>query len=1021
MKTRLFLLIAGALLASASLADPLVRVKLHTGQPGITATGARLALGKGATILERASDFIVVEWEDAKPSKKLEALKTVRGVYRIEPIEPPAPSHARKLESFKELQAATHRYRDRYLGYYMAMHGDDAKPEKIPGSGYLESYKQFIEERAYPGDRIDWEKYRLAEVQRDLMPSGRIGASRGGRELLNTWQFIGPKNLDIPYQTYYGQPPLGGRVNGIAYHPTNANLIYIATANGGVLKTTDGGVNWTTLSDNWPNLRTTSIAIDPTNPNVIYVGSGDWNGGLGSGYGIQKSTDGGNTWTVIGGSQFSGHAVKDILIDPDNPQIINVASSYSTSGNRLYRSTDGGATFNPTTTSSLRWSGMTIAADDGTGVKPMFAIAEGGGGVWRSLDRGASWSALSYPQSTGSADISASLVSPDRVYVVDSTNNRVYRSTDRGATWTNVSAGFPNGTTSNPTYNWSQASYDMHITVSRNGSTDVVYVGLIDLVQSPDGGATWRNIGRAYYSNSILHNDQHCMTINPQNPNEGMVGGDGGLFRLNYNPGANTWTLTSRNANLGQTTLFYHAAFHPTDPNYMIGGTQDNAAPAALGNLNNWDNPGAGDGCWQAINAQTPARQFTTWQYLGMARTDNFWSTSSTITPTTTGESVPFIGRIMPDPNNGNEVYAGTNYLHRYSRTTNAWTYRLGNVIVGNDGAATGSLRAISIAPSDSNRLYTGSTSSAVWMSTNRGTTWRQIDAGTSLPNRTIRQIAVHPTRPNEVILAVSGTGTGHVWRCLDTNATNPVWEDRSGSGATGLPDIPHNAIARDPDDPDNTWYAATDIGMFMTTDAGATWLNVTQPLGLPNVRVDGVEVVPATRSLYAVTYGRGIWRIELGNPVNLSSVTFNPSTVYAVRSLTLDIQLSAPAPAGGATVNLSVSDPTVLSAPVNVNIPAGSQSASIPVTANYVSVDTPVTVTATLGLSTQSATLNILFLLGDIDKDGEVGPGDFSRLANAFLSVPGDPNWDADADLDQDGEIGPGDFSILANQFGLP
>ncbi|MFN7017813.1 MAG: GC-type dockerin domain-anchored protein [Fimbriimonadales bacterium] len=147
-------------------------------------------------------------------------------------------------------------------------------------------------------------------------------------------------------------------------------------------------------------------------------------------------------------------------------------------------------------------------------------------------------------------------------------------------------------------------------------------------------------------------------------------------------------------------------------------------------------------------------------------------------------------------------------------------------------------------------------------MTTNAGNSWRQINA--NLPNRAIMDIAVHPTNPYKVYVALGGTGTPHVYRC-DNTLANPVqWVNISGSGITGLPDVHTNTVALDPAAPDSVIYVGNDVGFFYTLDGGATWRNGTQPLGLPNVQVNTVRVVRATGYLMAATYGRGIWRIQL-------------------------------------------------------------------------------------------------------------------------------------------------------------
>jgi photosystem II stability/assembly factor-like uncharacterized protein len=171
---------------------------------------------------------------------------------------------------------------------------------------------------------------------------------------------------------------------------------------------------------------------------------------------------------------------------------------------------------------------------------------------------------------------------------------------------------------------------------------------------------------------------------------------------------------------------------------------------------------------------------------------------------------------------------------------------------------------AIAGAPSNANVIYTGSNQGELWMTTNGGSSWRRLAPGSSLPNRAITAIAVHPNNPYKIYVALGGTGTAHVWRCDNTLASTVQWVNISGSGSTALPDIHTNTLALDPSAPDRILYVGTDIGMFYTLDGGATWRNGTAPLGLPNVQVNTLKVVPGTGYLMAATYGRGMWRIRL-------------------------------------------------------------------------------------------------------------------------------------------------------------
>jgi len=357
------------------------------------------------------------------------------------------------------------------------------KPQR-PKTAYLEAWLHYTKQRAYPYDTVDWEAIQAGSGHRDAMPPaslhGKVPSANPKThaekstmgDTFGPWEYIGPNNLDIPYRIYYGIRPLSGRVNAIAYDPSNTNTFYLAGATGGLWKTTDKGVTWTCLSDTWEKMPVGAIAIDPKNPQIIYCGK---------------------------------------------------------------------------------------------------------------------------------VDVAASKIDPATVYVLSCGDQKIFKSTNRGDSWTDITGSFPGG------YNWSQSWYDYHITTGKGASADLVFVGLIDIVYSPDGGATWQTIGGPTYSTSaITHNDQHSLGINPNNENEVLVGNDGGIFLYTWN--GSRWTSQGLNRSLG-ITQFYQADWHPSDPAWMLGGTQDNATPLAKGDLASWLNVGGGDGGFCAINPSDPNNQ----------------------------------------------------------------------------------------------------------------------------------------------------------------------------------------------------------------------------------------------------------------------------------------------------------------------------------------------------------------------------------------------------------------------------
>lgn len=874
---------------------------------------------------------------DVEAIKKLSRIASVSKVTIAEP--------ARESKSLNLGSASTMQRRLTYL--------KTIPKAKRPKTAYLEAWLHYTKQRAFPYDTIDWSAIQQGSVHRESMaPASLYGksASPSRKTMGNSfgpWEFVGPKNLDIPYRVYYGIRPLSGRVNAIAYHPSDSKTFYLAGATGGLWKTIDKGETWTALGDAWEKMPVGAIAVDPKTPTTVYAGTGDFHGGSGYSLGIMKSTDGGSTWTNYGRAQFGNVAVSQVLVDPDNTSIVTVTTGRGAAYNgKVYRSTDGGETWNTAINVSAPWSDADFGAKSGAS-RTYYAAAEGR--IYRSTDNGANWSSVALPSGAsfgGTVDVAASKLDPATVYVLSCGDEKIFKSTNRGDTWTDITGSFPGD------YNWSQSWYDYHITTGKRGSNDLVYVGLIDIVYSPDGGTTWATIGGPTYSNSaITHNDQHSLGINPSNDNEVLVGNDGGIFLYTWS--GSSWTSKGLNKAIG-ITQFYQADWHPSDPAWMIGGTQDNATPMANGDINNWSNVGGGDGGFCAINQSNPNNQYTTSQGLGLYSTEDAWNSTNYISPDTGSDNVAFIAPIELDQKTPKYLYAGTNYLYRWDNSSKTWTNHLGNQKFTND-----TVSVIRVAPSDSTRIYVGTGDGSLWMSTNSGTNWTNITD--SLPRRYISSISINRANPADVLVGFSGTGTGHLYQCANTSAASRTWSDKSSAGVNGLPDVPLNCVTRDYTSYETMWFVGTDVGVFMTTDGGSTWGNATGPLGLPNVQVNAIGVSPGTGYLYAATWGRGMWRLELPTAnIPVTALTLSPTKVAGGTNAIGTVTIGSPAFPGGTKVTLASSNKSAASVPITVKVASGQTSATFTVTTKKVTAPQTTTITATIKDSTQSADLSV-------------------------------------------------------------
>lgn len=792
--------------------------------------------------------------------------------------------------------------RDNHYGRKIPLKDFKSKGE-VEGTGIYEEILGRLKERAFPNDRMDIGAIARGIAQRDQMAPAVLSTATTLNAFSNAgvsrgWQFIGPKGLSVPYTPYYGpiNSALTGRVSGIAFHPNDPNILYIATPIAGVHKSVDRGKTWKAIGDSFPIPFTSAVAVDPTNPNIVYAGLGDHDYGLdqsgwwfGGGYnarqfgGIMRSTDGGNTWSRVL-SPVPGCDVNSFATDPDVPGLVLATLAGGDGG--VYRSTDFGATWARVATPFNYAEDVEVGRRDSAGKRAYYVVAQGGS-LYRSTDQGKTWSPITNFPGGGWLRIATSAVDGNTLYVVGS-DTKIRKGVVSGSTWTwsDITGNFPHDYGPGSNSNWWQLPYDYHMEAAAHkieGTVqDTLYLGLITIAVSPGAKGTWIDLGQTGSSDSRTHNDQHSFAIYPGDPNIMAVGNDGGIYGLTYTPsdsvpGPQAWNFEVRwNNNIG-LTAFHMGDFHPTNPNIMLGGTQDNATPASLGNLSRWDNPGAGDGFGCAINPSNPGIQWLTVQGGYVARTEDSWVSGEYNIPPYFSESPGFFTWVGIDPTAPGHFYLGTQFLWRFNETTKSWEGHLGNTQLSGD-----QVRTIGVAPSNNQRLYVGTTDGLFWVSSDFGATWTQR---TGLPSRAYTNIWVHPFNQDIIRVAVGGTGTGHLYESRDAGAT---FTNISGSGASALPDVPTNAVTADA----SSIWVGNDLGVFYSRDGGKSWKNATQPFGLPNCEISTLKLVPGTGYLMAATYGRGMWRLPVvfdnnwGQQSGSALVTVNKAALTVTKGI---------------------------------------------------------------------------------------------------------------------------------------
>ena len=681
------------------------------------------------------------------------------------------------------------------------------------------------------------------------------------------WSQIGSRPISSPWWGVNS-----GRVSALAVDPSNSQTVFLGAADGGVWKTTNGGVNWTPATDQQASMSSGAIAIAPSNPSIVYVGTGeqDFSSDSYSGVGILKSTNGGSTWTNLPGP-FVGMSIGSLAVHPTNSNIVLAAASWF---GGIYRSTDGGNTW----ANVLSGTAGTKVMFDSTGNTAYAALGnifgDSTNGVYKSIDGGVLWAAdngvtgSALPLSTaGRITLGMAPSQPSIVYAaLQDTSNfgaslGIYKTTDGGTHWSALS-GVPSNLCD------SQCWYDLVVAVDPS-NPNIVYAGGAysgTLFQTLNGGNTWTNV--TYGANGIvLHPDLHAAVFD----NTGAtiyVGDDGGVWS-STDPTSSSINWTSLNSTLATTQFYPGHSIDPTNVKRGFGGTQDNSTEHYGGSLT-WNSVTCGDGGFTAIDYTNPSTVYATCQQGNIQKSTSAgglgtWSTMQT--GVNTGDRVLWIPPLVIDSTNHLRLYFGTYRVYQTIDGAGSWQ------AISSDLTGGGALSAIAVAPSNGNTVYVGSNDGHVNVTTNAGSgagaVW--IDRTTGVPNRYVSAVAVNPRSSITVYIALAGTGSGHVYKSTNGGAS---WTNINGN----LPDIAANDIVVDPVLP-NTLYVGTDVGVFATTNGGTTWSTLVN--GLPRTQVLSLKLSPGPRTLRAATHGRSAWdtHLALANLAVMMTEAPNPVT----------------------------------------------------------------------------------------------------------------------------------------------
>lgn len=724
-------------------------------------------------------------------------------------------------------------------------------------------------------------KYLLARQQiQQMLQQSPIAPGAFDRE----WESLGPTDV-------------GGRVRALAIDPKNPNVLYAGGIAGGVWKSEDAGASWRPLTETLSNVGVSSIAIDPRDHNVIYVGTGEQLANRTdfepfSGVGIMKTTDGGATWRIlpqtIGVPEFN--VVGDIVISAADSNVI-----YAGVSGGVARSIDAGKSWKIVLRGALPsgCSDLALRTDGSPDILLASCSADSPDGVYLSEDGGDSWKKVISEVAGEPAAFASIAFAPSNQNVAYASVSRTWdspgggsgtlallRSEDGGRTWSRRDDG---------TVNWlghcgdavGQGDYGNAIAVDPT-DPNRIWLGGVSGFRSDDGGRTLTIASYWFLDQTTpnlptlspwVHADYHAIVFDPRYDGSTdqtvYFATDGGIFRTQNDRASLPNTecrdkplvrepLSSLNKvlyeplNHGLSITQFWAGTVSNDGDVLMGGTQDNGTWIRWkgGGPNSWSLAIGGDGFDVAI---TPSQDL----FYG----ENPGHRGISISRSTTGnlggfdditnkidDTGEFVTPFALDPADPSVLWTGGHFMWRTRDGGDLWVQASPRL----DGSY--AMSAIGIAPSDSDTVYVGSSSGALFATKDASDSppdWRRLPVRAGY----VSSIAVHPTRPDTAYATVAEFDVPHVLKTTNGGAT---WTDIGKD----LPNVPASSVAINPRDPQMV-FVGTDSGVFESHDGGETWFPANG--NLTSTIVQDLVFRPGTSELYLFTFGRGAYRVDVG------------------------------------------------------------------------------------------------------------------------------------------------------------
>ncbi|HEY5492524.1 MAG TPA: hypothetical protein VIK25_15135 [Gemmatimonadaceae bacterium] len=794
-----------------------------------------------------------------------------------------------------------------------------------------------------------------------LSLSAQTPAATAGRPAPELWRGLHWRNIG----------PEGNRFSAAVGIPGDPLTYYVGAASGGIWKSTDGGTNWRSLFDAQPVQSIGSLAVARSDKNVVWAGTGEGKirSHISVGQGVYKSTDAGESWTLMGLEKTA--RIPRIVVHPQDPNTVLVCAlghAYGPQQERgVYRTTDGGVTWarvlfvdentgcsdiamdpsNPSVLFAGMWS-IEIRTWGRTSGGP-------GGGLFVSRDGGATWTRLrgnGLPtKPVGKVAVAIANSNPQRVYTMIETGDgipwngeptesgQLWRSDDGGRQWTLVSR---------DRNAMGRAHYYGRMAVATDNE-DEAYFLTNGFAKTIDGGRTITTLQRGLTPGG----DHHEMWIDPTNANRMIVAHDQGLS-ISQNRGKTWYRQRLTNAQI------YHVTVDNQIPYNVLGNKQDE--PTYRGPSNGrlqggriargqWHAVGGGESGWATPDPVDPNIIWSTASGSGMVggivvrfeenrrqfRTVEIWPQQSN--GPAEGVKYRFVwdSPLQISPHDHNTIYVGSQHVHRTRDGGQSWQVISPDLTLndrsrmGSSGGLTGDnigveyagvVYAIAESPRAKGLIWVGTNDGLVQLTRDDGATWTNLTA--NIPNLpvwgSVRSIVPSKYDAATAYLTVDfhqmNNRDPFVYKTADYGKT---WKAITNG-------IPHSnlsyakVIAEDPVRR-GLLYLGTENAIYVSYDAGEQWLPL--QIDLPHAPVSGIVVQEHFNDLVISTYGRGFYILDDLAPIQQmtpevmasASHLFPPRAAYRFRTITApsstyDDPTTGEDPQYGATINYYLKAP---------------------------------------------------------------------------------------------------------------